>query len=109
MRTDTFYPDEDQFALKLSESQSDTYVFIHQNIDPAVDPNHRIANADTMFAHINRSPSVKAVFQGHYHPGLRSEYGGVQYVTLPAMCEVERAFFIFDLQKNTIYKKEIPS
>lgn len=95
--TDTFYPDAEGLLSKLKESDEDTYVFVHQNIDPAVDHNHRIANADTLFAHINHSRTVKAVFQGHYHPGYRSEYHGVRYVTLPAMCENENAFFVFDI------------
>ena len=39
---------------------------------------------------------MKTVFQGHYHPGLSSRYGDVAYVTLPAVCENENAFFVFD-------------
>ena len=42
-----------------------------------------------MFTIVRESGAVKAVYQGHFHPGCRSEYDGVSYITLPAMCEGE--------------------
>ena len=95
--TDCFLPDEDGIKAKLEATTDDTYIFIHQNIDPAVLANHRIFNADKIFSMINESRTVKCVFQGHYHPGHSSEYNGVCYVTLPAMCENENAFWVYEI------------
>lgn len=95
--TDCFLPNENNFKAKLEDITEDTYVFIHQNIDPAVMANHRIFNADEIFSIINESNVVKCVFQGHYHPGYDSEYNGVRYITLPAMCEKENAFWVYDI------------
>jgi predicted phosphodiesterase len=95
--TNTFYPDEEALVAKLNDSTEDTYLFIHQSIHPDIDPLHRVANADTLFDAINQSGSVKAVFQGHYHPGHFCESHNVRYITLPAMCENENSFFVFDL------------
>ena len=94
---DTFFPDEDGLRQKLTDATEDTYVFVHQNIDPAADPAHRIHNADALFAMIHQSGCVKTVFQGHYHPGCRSEYHGIGYITLPAMCENEFAYWVFEI------------
>ena len=95
--TDCFLPDENQFKAKIDSITEDTYIFIHQNIDPAVKANHRIFNADKIFSFINESKVVKCVFQGHYHPGCDSEYNGVRYITLPAMCENENAVRVYEL------------
>lgn len=94
--TDCFLPDENNLKSKLEGITEDTYIFIHQNIDPAVMRNHRIYNADTVFRLINESKVVKCVFQGHYHPGCESEYYGVRYITLPAMCSNENAFRVYE-------------
>ena len=95
--TDCFLPSENDFKAKLDCITEDTYIFIHQNIDPAVKSNHRIFNADKIFGFINESGAVKCVFQGHYHPGCESEYNGVRYITLPAMCENENAFRVYEI------------
>ena len=55
---------------------------------------NRITNH--IFDMINEGNAVKAVFQGHYHPGFSSEHNGVKYFTIPAMCENENTFFIYD-------------
>ena len=94
--TDCFLPGEAAFLTALSESETPAAVFLHHNIDPAVPADHRLSNAETLFAGIRDSKKVKTVFQGHYHPGLRSRCGDIRYVTLPAVCEGENAFFVFD-------------
>ena len=95
--TDCFLPDENGLREKLSSTTQDTFIFLHQNIDPSVKANHRLYNADRIFSIIRESGAVKAVFQGHYHPGCNSEYNGVSYVTVPAMCEGEERFFVYDI------------
>ena len=94
---DTFFPHEKEFAEKLKSLQGDTYVFVHQNIDSALHQDHRLFNADSLMQIMKDSNIVKTVFQGHYHPGITSNYDGIQYITLPAMCENEDAVFIFDI------------
>ena len=81
----------------LKERDADTYIFVHQNIDPAVKANHRLFNADKILDMIDESKVVRAVFQEHYHPGCRSQYNGIQYITLPAMCESENAFWVYEI------------
>lgn len=95
--TDTFYPYADRLAERLRQGEEETYLFVHQNLDPAVECHHRIDNADAIMALIRETRVVKAVYQGHYHPGCCSEYDGVRYITLPAMCEGEGAFTTTDL------------
>lgn len=95
--TDTYYPFAERLQEKLENMQEPCYVFMHQNIDPAIAESHRLWNWETIFRSINRSGVVKTVFQGHYHPGHRSEYDGVSYIALPAMCQNEKAYFIYEL------------
>lgn len=73
------------------------YVFIHQNIDPTIREDHRIANDRLVRAALEKSRNLKVVFQGHYHPGAESTHSGVRYKTLPAMCEQEDTFLIVDI------------
>ena len=94
--TDCFLPGENAFLSRLSESEEDAVVFLHHDIDPAVPEDHRLFNADALFAGIRDSEKVKIVFQGHYHPGMQSHCGDVRYITLPAVCENDDAFFVFD-------------
>ena len=94
--TDCFLPRAEELRERLAAG-GDTYLFLHQNIDPAVMENHRLGNADHVFSVIRESGRVKAVFQGHFHPGCRSEYDGISYITLPAMCESEGAYFAIEI------------
>ena len=94
--TDCFLPDGSTFLSSLAESETPAVVFLHHNIDPAVPGDHRLFNADALFEGIRGGNKVKVVFQGHYHPGMRSQYGDVRYVTLPAVCENENAYCVFD-------------
>ena len=45
-----------------------------------------------------KSGKVKSVFQGHYHKGAENETGGIKYITLKAMCENEKAYYIIDTE-----------
>ena len=95
--TDTFCPCETELRAIVSSSDEEICVFVHQNLDPAAEARHRIANADRINAILFGSPRVKAVFQGHYHPGCRNVWHGIRYITFPAMCESENAYFTEDI------------
>lgn len=95
--TDTFYPNASEFRQYLLTLSGDTFIFMHQNIDPAIHVSHRLFNTGELFDMIDRSKKVRAVYQGHYHPGQRSEYNGIQYIAFPAMCENENAYYVIDL------------
>ena len=83
---DVSLPDPAGLRDKLAALNGDVYLFMHQNIDPAIPAaDHRAANADEVCAIIEASGKVKAVYQGHYHWGNRSTRNGVEYITLPAM------------------------
>lgn len=94
---DTCFPFAEALEKQLSQLHEDTYVFLHQNIDPAIPQDHRLHNADALAAIFAGSGVVKTVFQGHYHPGKESEHDGVRYMTFPAMCENETAYGIINL------------
>lgn len=91
--TDTAFPHTRQLAEELAELQGSTYVFMHQNIDPQIREDHRLANDGEIRAILEQSRKVRTVYQGHYHPGHRTEQNGVRYITLPAMCENEGAYW----------------
>ena len=92
---DVGLPDPDGLREKLAACDGDVYLFMHQNIDPAIPAqDHRLANSDEVCAIIEESGKVKAVYQGHYHWGNRSQHGGVDYVTLPAMAVYEENIWI---------------
>ena len=94
---DTFYPFADELRAELRKYSEPTYIFLHQSIDPAISEDHRLFNSKEMFDIISESGVVKTVFQGHYHHGMLSEYGGVKYITLKSMCEHDDSFEIFEL------------
>lgn len=87
--TDANLPPEQLTYLRnaLNSAQNDCIILIHENIDPAIDSSHRVNNADEIRTLLADYPRVKAVIQGHYHPGAENTYHGVRYITLPAMCE----------------------
>jgi alkaline phosphatase len=72
---DCFVPDEEAFLASLGESETPAAMFLHHNIDPALPEKYRPKNADALFRGINESGRVRAVFQGHYHPGARGLRG----------------------------------
>lgn len=87
---DVGLPNPTALRDKLAALEGDVYLFMHQNIDPAIPAaDHRPANADEVCAIIEGSGKVRAVYQGHYHWGNRSHRGGVDYITLPAMAVYE--------------------
>lgn len=95
--TDTFFPHVAELEKTLSRCEGNTYVFMHQNVDAQIPENHRLANDAQLRALFERSGCVRAVYQGHYHPGNQSDEGGVSYIAFPAMCENEHAYFVIDL------------
>lgn len=95
--TDTCFPHTDNLERTLAALDGNIYVFLHQNIDPAVCPLHRLYNAAEICSIIGKYSNVRAVYQGHYHPGMQSEYEGVPYITLPAMCENTDAYYVIEI------------
>lgn len=94
--TDTCLPNPVALEQALAKAIGEVYVFLHQNIDPDVREDHRLHNDDEVRHLLEQSGKVKAVYQGHYHPGYQSHHGGIDYVTLPAMCEQENAYYIME-------------
>ena len=95
--TDTFLPDVDKLKELLDKAEGDCYIFIHQNIDLNIREDHCIYNRKEVAKIIGSSGKVKVVFQGHYHWGMESSHDDVKYITLPAMCEGEGRYFVFDI------------
>lgn len=95
---DVGLPDPAALQAQLDALEGDVYLFMHQNIDPAIPAaDHRLANADEVCRIIEGSGKVKAVYQGHYHWGNRSGRNGVEYVTLPAMAVYDDTSIIIEV------------
>lgn len=95
--TDCFYPFTTQLKAELERLTGNVYVFMHQNIDPNIREDHRLANDAEVRRILEESGKVRGVFQGHYHWGMESEVNGIKYTTLKAMCENEDAVYVFDM------------
>ncbi|MCR5042223.1 MAG: metallophosphoesterase [Clostridia bacterium] len=95
--TDTYCPHVEELRKALASARGDVYVFVHQNLDPAAGERHLISNAASINDILSGCPKVRAVYQGHYHPGCRNVINGIRYITFPAMCESDGAFFIEDI------------
>ena len=99
--TNAYLTEEQRDILRdalTPEETKEAYVFVHQNLDPTVESHHIIRNAADVREMIRTSGKVKAVFQGHYHPGKESVIDGLPYHTLPAMCEgEENRFFVMEI------------
>ena len=97
----TYIPEEQlrSRGQKLNEpTVTEAYVFMHQNLDPEVQKDHIVRNAEAVREVIRASGKVRAVFQGHYHKGHETVIDGIPYHTLPAMCEgEENRFMIIEL------------
>ena len=95
---DVGLPDPEGLREQLAALDGDVYLFMHQNVDPAIPAqDHRLANADEVCAIIEDSGMVKAVYQGHFHWGNRSSRGGVEYITLPAMAVYDETCMIIEV------------
>lgn len=94
---DTYYPYPESLKNKLSDINGEVYIFMHQNIDPTLPENYRLYNADDICNIIEHCGNVKRVYQGHYHNGNTFTRNGIEYVTLPAMCQKEDAYVIVDI------------
>lgn len=95
--TDTFYPHTKELEEVLEKLEGRVYVFMHQNIDPLIPEDHRLSNDALLRDIFHNSGKVKAVYQGHYHPGHTAEAEGIRYTTFAAMCENEGAYHIIEL------------
>ncbi|MBQ7298892.1 MAG: metallophosphoesterase [Clostridia bacterium] len=89
--TNTCYPHTDALRTQLSAADTPVYVFMHQNLDPAIPENHRLSNDALIRRIFEESGVVHGVISGHYHPGKDSVVNGIRYLTLPALCEGETA------------------
>lgn len=84
---DSYLPEEQLEALSrdVNDPGRKHFYFVHQCIDPTVDRNHIMRNADRIRSVLEKIPGA-CVIQGHYHPGKESIVNGVHYFTLPALC-----------------------
>jgi 3',5'-cyclic AMP phosphodiesterase CpdA len=69
-------------------------VFCHEDLDPrlqdgAPEP-HVLRDAAMVRSVLEQAGNVRAVFQGHYHPGLFAIANGIPYVGITAMVEGSR-------------------
>ncbi len=94
---DTFLPDAAALGQRLAACGNKVYIFMHQNLDPEIPEVLRLSNAAEVIDIIEKSGKVRTVFQGHHHPGHRTVRNGIEYVSLPAMCEYDGAYEIIEL------------
>lgn len=88
--TDSYIPNEQIEWLKAvlkNSPAAEVIVFVHQNLDPAVEKHHLIKNAPQIREILENDGRVKTIYQGHYHPGKVSIHSKISYITLKAMCE----------------------
>ncbi len=95
--TDTFLPNAEELECLLKKADGPIHIFVHQNLDPFIDKNHRIQNADEIRRLCEHCGKVKNIFQGHYHLGNRCEVSHIRYITFDALCENERAYYVVDV------------
>ncbi|MBQ7046029.1 MAG: metallophosphoesterase [Clostridia bacterium] len=95
--TDTFYPHIQDLKIQLEKATGDVYIFVHQNLDPTIREDHRVYNSAEINTLLLNSGKVKTVFQGHYHTGNKCIYNDISYLTFPALCENENAYFIEEI------------
>jgi len=95
--TDTFLPQPQELKRTLEECDTPVCLFMHQNVSPGIRSDHCLTNAWAVRKLVVESGKVEKVFQGHYHPGQKESSHGIEYITFPAMCEQEEAWFILEL------------
>ena len=86
-------PSQVQYLEKALKTGKKCVVLTHENLDPTVDENHTVKNADTIRTIIKESGNVKTVIQGHYHYGSHWQDGDIHYHTLRAMCLGEENYY----------------
>lgn len=94
---DTFYPHIEVLKTQIDEATGIVYLFMHKNVDPNVREDHRLYNFHEINRILQESKKVKAVYQGHYHLGMESKHGNMEYFTFPAMCENEDAYYVLNI------------
>lgn len=88
-----------------------TLIFLHQLLDSFSDVRRSVcvSNAEEVVAILERHPQVRAVFQGHHHPGHYSHRAGIHYLTLQGMIEKAtpaNSYAVVELRENgDIYVK----
>jgi hypothetical protein len=91
--TDVHIPEEQLTWLRkdLERNARPTIIFVHHQLDSiAFPPEHRVHcpdNADAVRTILEKSGSVLAVFQGHYHKGSINKINNIYYYTLKAVVE----------------------
>ena len=78
----------------LKSNQGKKYiVLVHENLDPTVQEQHIIKNAEEIRGVIKESGNVKMVIQGHFHEGSEWYDEDICYHTVKAMCLGEKNHF----------------
>ena len=95
--TNAFLPDAENFKKRISITDKPIFIFTHHNIEITAEENHRINNAYKINEILKENKNIKTVFQGHFHPGTKSVSNGIEFITFPAMCENEGAYFIEEI------------
>jgi hypothetical protein len=75
----------DWLRQDLAASRGSVIVFLHQLLDGT--GSVYVKNASEVRQILEASGRVRAVFQGHHHPGAYSCIGGIHYYTLKGMIE----------------------
>ena len=99
--TDSNLPKDQVAFLKdaLDKADKKCIVCIHENLDPYVDVDHIVINAEEIRKIIRESGKVECVLQGHYHFGAEHTVDGIPYITFPAMGEgTENTFRIMNFE-----------
>lgn len=96
--TDTCIPDTEELRKRIEAATGNVYLFLHQNLDPMVESHHILSNAPDIRRILEQSGKVRAVCQGHYHPGNKTGRNGIQYFTLPSLCTYEDAVEIITIE-----------
>lgn len=96
--TDANLPEEQCRFLEdaLNTAAEPCIVCIHENLDPFVENDYIVKNADCVREIIKGKATM--VLQGHYHEGAERVIDGIPYVTFCAMCEgTDNAYRIIEL------------
>ncbi|NKB68193.1 MAG: hypothetical protein GKR89_14120 [Candidatus Latescibacteria bacterium] len=79
----------DWLAGQLRRGEEPVIILCHENLDDrseaGVPDPHVLRNAAQVRDVLEQSGRVRAVFQGHYHPGLQRLVNGIPYIGLRAM------------------------